>query len=65
MKVGDTVVLVGLVTTTYLNGKIAEIVEKDEEDRWLVNLTKDVVNMVIAEIAMSLSIILSLCDFGR
>ena len=55
----------GLVTTTYLNGKIAEIVEKDEEDRWLVNLTKDVVNMVIAEIAMSLSIILSLCDFGR
>ncbi len=41
MKLGVTVVLVGLEKTTHLNGKVAQIVGKDEEeDRWLVHLAK-------------------------
>jgi hypothetical protein len=49
MKVGDTVVLVGLVGTTHLNGKVATIAEEDEEDRWLVKLVHDAGNKVTAE----------------
>ena len=49
MKVGDTVVLLGLVQATHLNGKVARIVEKDVEDRWLVNLLDDVGKMVRTE----------------
>ena len=46
MKVGDTVVLVGLVRATHLNGQVAKIVEKDEGDRWLVNLVDDLGKVV-------------------
>ncbi len=52
MKVGDTVVLVGLVKVSHLNGKVATIVEKDEGDRWLVNLLDDAGNTVTAEITI-------------
>ena len=38
MKVGDTVVLSGLVKTKHLNGKLASIVKKHDGDRWIVHL---------------------------
>ncbi len=50
MKVGDTVVLVGLLKATHLNGKVAKIAEKDEGDRWLVSLVDDATNTVIVGI---------------
>jgi hypothetical protein len=52
MKVGDTVVLVGLMKATHLNGKVARITRKDEGDRWLVNLLDDSENAVTAEIVI-------------
>jgi hypothetical protein len=38
MKVGDMVVISGLLKTKHLNGKLASIVKKHEGDRWIVKL---------------------------
>ncbi len=38
MKVGDTVVLLGLVKAKHLNGLLATILRKHDEDRWIVQL---------------------------
>ncbi len=38
MKVGDLVVITGLLKTKHLNGKLASIVKKHEGDRWIVHL---------------------------
>ena len=50
MKEGDTVVLVGLVKATHLNGKVATVAGKHEKDRWIVNLFKDAENKVATDI---------------
>jgi hypothetical protein len=38
MKVGDRVVLSGLIKTKHLNGKLASIIKKHDTDRWIVKL---------------------------
>ena len=41
MKVGDQVVLLGLVKAKNLNGLLATIIRKHEGDRWIVQLDND------------------------
>ncbi len=38
MKEGATVILVGLIKATHLNGKAARVVGQDERGRWLVKV---------------------------
>jgi hypothetical protein len=42
MKVGDTVVLLGLNQAKYLNSKLATIVRKHGFDSWIVELNESV-----------------------
>ena len=38
MKKGDHVAIVGLLKAKQLNGKVGIIVEKDDDDRWMVEV---------------------------
>ena len=46
MKVGYTVILVGLTKATHLNGKLATVAGKDEGVRWFVKVMDDGLNTV-------------------
>ncbi len=48
MKVGDTVVLLGLKKAKHLNSKLATIVRKHDGDQWIVVLKDDVLSASVS-----------------